>query len=178
MSDIAQAVGVRKASLYNYYSSKEDLLLALLEDSLRSWTEACQYGSSRHTNLEAKLAAYLRSVVEFGRENPQAMALIRLATAQVPGDLRVKVQARFADYESQWHEELTGLFRQAVDSAEIRAEDPATLALAWGIFLDGIAIRFVFSNERTEALVENLPGLWTLFWRGLSGNDPEAEISA
>ena len=178
MSDIAREVGVRKASLYNYYRSKEDLLMALLEQSLSAWTEACDHQFDDQATLETKLAAYLTSLVEFGRTNPQAMALIRLATAQVPGDLRIKVQDRFADYESTWHQELTTIFRQAVDSGEIRPADPASLALAWGIFLDGIAVRFVFANERTEALVNNLHTLWSLFWRGLSGTDPQTEISA
>ena len=177
MSDIAREVGVRKASLYNYYSSKEDLLMDLLEQSLGSWTEACEQDFDSETNLEVRLAAYLRSLVEFGRTNPQAMALIRLATAQVPGDLRIRVRECCAEYEAKWRRELTGLFREAVDRGEIEPADPATLSLAWGIFLDGVAIRFIFATEGTEAVVSNLQSLWEFFWRGISGNSPSTEIS-
>lgn len=177
MSDIAREVGVRKASLYNYYSSKEDLLMALLEQSLCSWTEACTQDLSQETDLETRLAISLQSLVEFARTNPQAMALIRLATAQVPGDLRPRVEAHLSKHEAQWHAELTEHFRQAVESGEVQPADPATLALAWGIFLDGIAVRFILATGRTDAVVENLQTLWNLFWRGLTGNDPRTEIS-
>lgn len=179
MSDIAREVGVRKASLYNYYSSKEDLLLDLLERSLRAWTESCylDFEERDEATLESKLSTYLESVVRFARANPQAMALIRLATAQVPGDLREKVHERFASYEEEWHDELVAMFQQALEAEEIRPADPEVLTLAWGIFIDGIAVRFVLANERTDAVVDNLPALWGLFWRGISGTDPQTEIS-
>jgi AcrR family transcriptional regulator len=177
MSDIAKEVGVRKASLYNYYSSKEDLLMALLEQSVCSWAEACAQDLAEETDLEDRLAVYLQSLVVFARTNPQAMALIRLATAQVPGDLRPRVQAHLSEHEAQWHAELTEHFRQAVESGEVQPADPAALALAWGIFLDGIAVRFILATERTDVVVNNLQTLWNLFWRGLTGNDARTEIS-
>jgi AcrR family transcriptional regulator len=179
MSDIAREVGVRKASLYNYYPSKEDLLLDLLERSLRSWTESCYHGFKRTDadSLEVKLSAYLDSVVGFARTHPQAMALIRLATAQVPGELRAKVHKQFETYETEWHNDLVEMFRKAVDSGEITSADPEILTLAWGIFIDGIAVRFVLANDRTNAIIDNLQPLWRLFWRGLGGIDPQTEIS-
>ena len=177
MSDIAGEVGVRKASLYNYYSSKEDLLMDLLERSLSSWTEACDHDFSEETGLETRLAAYLQSLVEFARTNPQAMALISLATAQVPGDLRPRVHEHLSRHEGEWHTKLTDLFQHAIDRGEIRPGDPSTLALSWGIFLDGIAVKFLIPTARTEAVVENLQTLWNLFWRGLTGNDARTEIT-
>jgi len=177
MSDIAREVGVRKASLYNYYSSKADLLMDLLEQSLSSWSQACDQHSEGIDDIEGQLAAHLQSAVDFSRAHPQAMALIRLATAQVPGDLRRRVQSRCSDYEVKWRQEMTGLFQQAVDRGEVRSSDPAVLALFWSVFLDGILVNRVFATEKTESVVSSLQSLWEFFWRGVSGTSPHTEIS-
>jgi hypothetical protein len=105
------------------------------------------------------------------------MALIRLATAQVPGDLRRRVQSRCNHYEARSRQELTELFRRAVDSGEIEPADPATLALFWGVFLDGILVNRVFATDKTGSVVTNLQALWVFFWRGISGSNPHTEIS-
>ena len=177
MSDIARAVGVRKASLYNYYSSKADLLIELLEQGLSSWTEACAESLESFDPLEERLAAYLKTAVEFSRSNPPAMAIIRMATAQGPGDLRRRAEIHCADYEQAWRGRITAIFRQAVDDGEIQAEDPATAALFWGVFLDGILVRILLAGDRTESLLSSLQTLWEFFWRGISGSNPMTEIS-
>jgi AcrR family transcriptional regulator len=178
MSRIASQVGIQKASLYNYYDSKADLLMKLLEESLAAWSAACHRSLEGAGSVEARLAAYLGAAVEFSHTNPRAMALIRLAAAQVPGDLRVRVQSLVARYEASWRTEVTGLFREAIDRGELLSGDPKTLALYWSILLDGILINRVFATEKTESVVADLQALWRYFWRGISGNEPQTEISA
>ena len=43
-ADIAERVGVRKASLYNSYPSKDELLMELLRRSLTAANEYCLHG--------------------------------------------------------------------------------------------------------------------------------------
>lgn len=178
MSRIAGAVGVQKASLYNYYASKADLLMEILEQSLSSWSEACRRSLEGSETTEQRLAAYLGAAVEFSRSNPQTMALIRLAAAQVPGDLRLRVQSLIAGYEGSWRAEVTDLFKEAIDRGEVRSGDPETLALYWSILLDGILTNRVFATDKTESVVSDLQALWRYFWRGISGNEPQTEIPA
>jgi AcrR family transcriptional regulator len=178
MSRIASEVGIQKASLYNYYDSKADLLMDLLEASLRSWSAACRQSLEHSGTVEERLAAYLGAAVGFSHSNPQAMALMRLAAAQVPGDLRVRVQSLVARYEASWRAEVTELFREAVNGGEVRSGDPETLALYWSILLDGILINRVFTTEKTDSVVADLQALWRYFWRGISGKEPRTEIPA
>lgn len=178
MSDIARRVGVRKASLYNYYPSKADLLLALLESSLEAWERACRQALQREGAVEERLASYLAAAVNFARRNPQALGIIRLAAGQIPGELRRRVRALLARHEADWRELLTKLFAEAVERGEVRPADPYELGLFWSAFVDGILINQVFVTAKAERMIANLQPLWQLFWRGLSGYEATTELEA
>jgi AcrR family transcriptional regulator len=176
MSEIAERVGVRKASLYNYYASKADLLLDLLEKSLEQWEEACRASLAGETTVEERLAAYLGSAVRFGRSNPQAIGIIRLAAGQIPGDLRRRVQTLLANHDAEWREVLTRLFEEAIEKGEVTPADPYELSLFWSAFVDGVLINQVFATAKADTMVAKLQPLWVFFWRGVSGRMPATEL--
>lgn len=176
MADIARRVGVRKASLYNYYDSKAALMLELLERSLEEWGRSCELEFAPDTDFEDQLAGYLRAALEFTRTHPQAVGVIRLAAGQMPRDLRRKVHGLLEAHECRWRELLTGLFAQAIERGEIEEGDPAELALFWGVFVDGLIIRQIFATSDSHVVNEEVPALWRLLWRGLSGQVPAKEL--
>lgn len=176
MADIAARVGIRKASLYNYYASKADLLLELLDQSLNAWEQACTGALEREGPAEDRLAAYLTSVLRFSRTQSQAMGIIRLAAGQIPGDLRRRVRGVIARHERDWRRRLESLFAEAMEQGEIPPADPAAVALFWGVFVDGILINQVFVTDKAEPIVRTLQSLWACFWRGVSGRLPSAEV--
>lgn len=169
MAEIAQRVGVRKASLYNYYSSKQDLLLELLEDSLAAWEAASRPALGGEGSSEARLAAYLRATVRFAVENPQSVRIIRLAATQIGGSLGRKVKALLRRHEQESIGSLAEFFAAAVERGEIEGADAADLTLFWGVFVDGILINQVFGTAKAERYLARLPQLWDFFWRGVTG---------
>ncbi len=65
MSEIAERVGVRKASLYNYYPSKADLLMDLLGRGLAAWESASRPALEGPGSAEERLGAYLKAAMAF-----------------------------------------------------------------------------------------------------------------
>jgi AcrR family transcriptional regulator len=177
MGDIAKRVGVRKASLYNYYDSKADLMLDLLEGCLRDWRKSCQMQPGPETSIEDQLATYLRAALRFAENNPQAVGIIRLAAGQMPRDLRRRVHAILESYEGRWRDLLADLFQEAIDRGEIEKADPKDLSLFLGVFLDGVIIRQIFAAGETNTVFQEVPALWKLFWRGISGHPPTKELA-
>jgi AcrR family transcriptional regulator len=175
MSEIADRVGVRKASLYNYYASKADLLLDLLEQSLDDWERTCRASLESAGCLEERLARSLTAAVRFTLTQPQAVGVIRLATGQIPGELRQRVSVVLAEHEAAWRELLHARFREAVEVEELDG-DPVELELFWSVFVDGILVNQVFVTARAESTLAKLQPLWRLFWRGLSGRLPDTEL--
>ena len=60
MSDIAAAVNVQKASLYHHVSSKQEILLALLDRALAMLTEHISSISSQNISPDQKLRLMIR----------------------------------------------------------------------------------------------------------------------
>ena len=176
MADIAERVGVRKASLYNYYDSKADLMLELLEQSMGAWEEACQVDLAATMTVEERLAAYLSAALRFGQHHPQAVGIIRLAAGQMPGELRQRVNSILDRHDDAWRQTLTALFQEAIERGEVEEVDPYELGLFWSVFVHGLLINQIFDTGKGEAIIANLQPLWRHFWRGLSGHLPTTEI--
>ena len=85
MDDVARLAGVGVGTLYRHFPRKEDLVLELVRDSVRSFTESAHEALARDDPWEAvewlvrgKAASMARnrglrdaiSVIEFGDENP------------------------------------------------------------------------------------------------------------
>ena len=78
LSDVAEAAGVGKGTLYVYFKNKEELYLSVrmagfsdLLEKLRVWTE-----EDTHTPVE-KLEAVVREMVDFAFQNPHHFEMIR-----------------------------------------------------------------------------------------------------
>ncbi len=175
MADIAHRVGIRKASLYNYYDSKADLMIELLEQCLREWESSCEMEFAADATVEEQLAGYLNAALRFAQENPEAVGLVRLAAGQMPRDLRRRVQALLEAHGDQWRQLLSSLFCEAIERGEVSPADPRDLGLFWGVFVDGLIIRQIFGGEESDQIMAKVPALWELFWRGVSGQPPTRE---
>lgn len=177
MAEIAGRVGIRKASLYNYYDSKADLMVELLEQSLLDWEKACRLGDlSGDPSVEQRLAAYLAAALRFSRQHPQAVGIIRLAAGQMPSEVRDRVQRILDRHDAAWREALTALFTEAIERGEVEPVDPYELGLFWSVFVHGLLINQIFATNKADAMVARLESLWQLFWRGLSGRMPTTEL--
>ena len=167
MKDIASRVGVRKPSLYNYYSSKDELFLDLLDRSLKAWSEAGISALMDAGPLEERLQRHLKTAVAFANSHPHAVAICRLAVSQISGDLAPRVAKRLEAERTDYQTELAKLMQKAVDRGEI-APPIEEKALAWSAFFDGILFNLVFEHAGSSAYRDHLDALWRVFWNGLA----------
>ncbi len=176
MTDIAKRVGLRKPSLYNYCSSKEELFMELLEGSLAAWGEASSPALEEDGTCRARLRGHLERTVGFAVHHPHAMALCRLAVAQVSGELNDRVQALLLEERLEYQRRMEAFFTEALEAGEVVAETPELLTLAWLTFLDGVLTHQLFAvGDRRPYFLDHLDELWRLFWRGIAaGGEDDA----
>lgn len=176
MSEIAERVGVRKASLYNYYDSKADLLMDLLGRSLAAWEMASRPALEGPGTTEERLGAYLKAATAFADRNPQAVGIVRMAATQVGGELRGQVNDLLTEHEQASRGRVVDFFAEAVEKGEIEPAAPEELALFLATFLHGLLISQIFATSRAHEFKDHLPQLWEFFWRGVSGRKPQMEF--
>ena len=175
ISEIASRVGIRKASLYNYFSSKEELLLDLVDECLAAWKATSRGPLDGDGPLEGRLREHLLAAVDFTRREPEKVAILRVACTQIGGDLGRRVESLLADRRQEYFEVLAGLFSRGVESGELEpgSATPEQLGLTWLAFLDGLLSNLVFHPGTSDPFQDHIEAVWALTWRGLSGGWPE-----
>ncbi len=166
MADIAERVGVRKASLYNYYPSKEELLLDLLRRAMRSWEESCLPGLDGPGPAADRLWGYLRSSVELTRHHADLLATLRLAASQIGGDFGARVEREVVTHKVVHRERLGAAIGAAAAAGEVAPGAPEDLAYAFRMFVNGVLLGHLDCNGGEHLDDERLRRIWELFWRG------------
>ncbi len=76
MQDIAEFCGVAKGTLYNYFNSKEDLLLAVIQDALKPYDrEVEDLVDKKSVNADVKVKEIIRIQLRFFQDNRNLMIL-------------------------------------------------------------------------------------------------------
>jgi AcrR family transcriptional regulator len=70
LEDVAQEVGISRATLYYYVGTKEELLVALLEDPIAQVTASLKKVASQKLPASEKLASSLREYLHLLEEHP------------------------------------------------------------------------------------------------------------
>jgi AcrR family transcriptional regulator len=178
MSDLAERVGVAKPSLYNYYRSKEDLLLDLVEQAIRDWDDFCMAPFAAGGSFERQLGGHFRLVLEFARERPNQVAIFHLASTHVQGDLAARVQSLVSEFENQLTARVRERLVEAVASGELPQIDPAEAQLFLATFFHGLLFLQTNCPQQAGDVAGRLPAIWTYLYRALSGRAPRETLFA
>jgi AcrR family transcriptional regulator len=144
---ISLAAGYAKGTIYNYFPSKEELFLAVVEEAVAQATAA----GSAPTEAPAweRLAATLAGFCAWAREHdPFARVLVRECLMGTPG-----LYPRVMGAEAPLVGELAAILRQASASGELRDDVPAELlALAIAGLTDLALVEHWASDNSTPSL--------------------------
>src|SRR5579863_451560 len=127
MSDIRERIGGSKATLYNYFPSKEKLFFEVMHQAKEAELEAIT------GDLDADTDDLKRELVHFGQQfmtvlySPDAIAVRRLAIAESRhSDIgRLSFEQAVAPIEKQ----VTEFLRKVMKRGALRTADPKTAAM-------------------------------------------------
>jgi AcrR family transcriptional regulator len=159
MDEIAELVGVSKPMLYEYFNSKEGLLLACIRQSravLREVTEQATVGA---TGAEDALRRGLLAFFVFIRERRQAWSLLRHEMALIGTPAADEVE----ETRRQQTDLIAALMSDHFDSGdELRAEAAAE-------FVVGACERLAIWCERHEEVSPEMATRYAMdvLWAGL-----------
>ena len=126
MQDIADAVNLQKASLYHHIDSKQEILLALLDQALDLLIEDLEAIVESDSPPPAKLEAAIHNYVEKMADHADLASVLLLEYRS----LAVENQRRHIDrrdrFEQLWRQILT----EGMQSGDFRDLDPAVTGFA------------------------------------------------
>jgi len=116
LREVAEAVGMRKASLYHHFASKEDIVEAVVNDGVRFVHEAViaaledNETATPGARLEAAIHAHLSALHGHGDYTSASIRVFTFGSALAPESVRLVRRA----YEDVWRELIAQLQRDGV----------------------------------------------------------------
>ncbi|MBD9485580.1 TetR/AcrR family transcriptional regulator [Pseudomonas sp. PDM14] len=128
MNTIAQAVGLPKANLHYYFSSKLGLYVAVLSNVLDQWDATFNY-LSVDDDPAAALSSYIRAKLEFSRNQPLASRIFAMEVISGGEHL----SGHFTQDYRDWFRGRAAVFQAWIDAGKLDPIDPVHLIfLLWG----------------------------------------------
>ena len=127
MSDIAAAVSLRKASLYHHVSSKQEILLELLERALELLLERISLITTQNISADEKLQRMIREYLQILVENIDLASVLLFEHRSLERRQRTRHIPNRDKFESLWKDVII----EGVDKKIFTCENPgvATRAL-------------------------------------------------
>ncbi len=160
MDEIAERVGVSKPMLYEYFNSKEGLLLACIQQSRAALREATERATVGATTAEEALRRGLLAFFVFIRERRQAWSLLRHEMALIGTPAADEIEQTRRQQTDLIAALMSGYFDSGDD---LRAEASAE-------FVVGACERLAIWCERHEDVSPEMATEYAMdvLWSGLS----------
>ena len=126
MQDIADAVNLQKASLYHHIDSKQEILLALLDQALDMLIDDLEAIVSSEKPAPQKMKAAIHGYVEKMAGHADLASVLLLEFRSLAPEFRRKHIKRRDRFEGLWRQ----ILQQGMDSGEFRNMDPAVTGFA------------------------------------------------
>jgi AcrR family transcriptional regulator len=124
MQDIAEAVSLQKASLYHHVSSKQEILLALLDRALEMLFERVSQISSQVMTPDEKIRQMMRCYLQSLTEHIDLAAVLLLEHRSLEPKLHARHVPNRDRFEALWRD----VVKEGVQSGVFECHDPALSA--------------------------------------------------
>ena len=126
MQDIADAVNLQKASLYHHIDSKQEILLALLDQALDLLIEDLEAIVEADSPPPDKLEAAIHSYVKKMAEHADLASVLLLEYRSLVAENQRKHIDRRDRFEGLWRQ----ILREGMENGDFRDLDPAVTGFA------------------------------------------------
>jgi AcrR family transcriptional regulator len=148
MDDIAEGTGLSKGTLYLYFKSKEDLIIAILDRIFRGLFEQLE---ARKGNELSATEAIWRFTDEATRDYKRMLHMVPIAYEFLALAFRNKtVQKALKQYFNLYMVALVPIIQRGIDSGEFREVDAQEVAIAAGAIFEGTVLLWVYDKSRVD----------------------------
>jgi TetR/AcrR family transcriptional regulator len=140
---VAREAGISVGSLYQYFQTKENLFLTLIEESHATLTSVIDDIFARVPGFFDRVEALLRAAVEWSQKDPDLLNLYIACTTEELAPLAAKLSGRIESVAARRYSQMVA---EAKERGEIDADlsEPATAFCLDNLFL---IVQFSFGSE-------------------------------
>jgi AcrR family transcriptional regulator len=167
LAQIAEQVGMKKQSIYSHFKGKDELFLAIVNDTFQiEVAREKKYLDEHFTEpLKDCLLKSLRGYVDRYQYDSRLKFWLRVSFFP-PAHLYEQINKYSYSYIDKVDSFYFERFKKASLEREMEHISPETATMAYSALADSISVELVYSGvERTE---KKLSAAWEVFWKGIS----------
>jgi AcrR family transcriptional regulator len=145
MDDIAEETGLSKGTLYLYFKSKEELIIAILDRIFQGAFK--QLEARKNSKLSSSEAVY-QFTEEAIRDYKKMLYIVPIAYEFLALAFRNQtVKKALKQYFRQYMDVLVPIIQRGINSGEFRQVDAQEVAIAAGAIYEGTILLWVYDNN-------------------------------
>jgi TetR/AcrR family transcriptional regulator, cholesterol catabolism regulator len=127
LAEIADAVGLSKATLYHYFSRKEEILGTIVVTTIRDLNAFIDRAIAHVTSPEARLTAFLEAQADFFEQHPTwfQVLLTRFSNLTEP-----KLRDEAVEWRINYENTIKGIIRDGVNAGVFHTDRPNSVVRA------------------------------------------------
>lgn len=175
MKEIADAVGIKKASLYAHFAGKEELFFAIYEDldeEYQALTNAIMENTAG-LDSEGKLRHMFEEYIAYYARHPEIQAFWNQIIFFAPQAICQRFMDHAGIYDAKVRQWIEDAIKEGIDSGQLQPDDPARVAFAYRAFREGLLNGMIFSPK--SYCEERLKSMWGYMWTGIRGGKRSEE---
>lgn len=159
MREIAEAAGLGKSTLYDYFRTKDEILVYFFEDQLNDLTEAAQQIAMQNIPADKRLRQITRMHMEFLQANRSLFMKLSVEAQRLKLESRKQIQERRHSYQDL----IRALIEEGIREGTFRKVDSL---LAARILITSMAPA-VFTSRPSGAPTEMVKETMEIFFKGI-----------
>jgi TetR/AcrR family fatty acid metabolism transcriptional regulator len=169
MSDIARAAGVGKATVYEYFSGKQEIYAEIIHEYLDSASTAAakeMFGArTPREKLSALLGAWLRTTVS--ESDDLIMLFLDVWTEAIRGTSRGSEDAmHLRSVFQEYREFVAAILQEGIDAGDLRPMDTMTVASSLLATFDGVLLQWLLDRESID-VEKTIDAVLDVIWNGI-----------
>jgi AcrR family transcriptional regulator len=148
MDDIAEETGLSKGTLYNYFKSKDDLIIAILDRIFQREFKAFEGTDVSSMSASDTIWLFADTIAQdiklMLRLMPVAYEFLALAFRNKTVQKALKV------YVNRYMNILVPIIQSGIDSGEFKKVDAKDVAIAMGAVLEGTILIWVYDKSLVD----------------------------
>ena len=146
--DIAQAMNIKAASLYNHITSKQEILVHIIITIAEEFTEVMEEVCQSETSAIAKIERIIQLHIDITLRDPDALACLNNDWMHLENESDLKY---FLKMRSQYEENFRQIVKVGVQNGEILNRNPEVIIFS---ILSTLRTLYIWYNK-TKSLNEN-----------------------
>jgi TetR/AcrR family transcriptional regulator, cholesterol catabolism regulator len=159
MQEIASAAGLGKSTLYDYFRTKDEILIYFFEDQLNDLTEEAQKIAMQNCSADVRLRKIMEAYVESLQANKSLFMKMTLESQR----LRVESQKQIQKSRHAYQDMIRALIEEGIREGVFRPVNPL---LAARLLLGSIG-PVIYGSRLTGTPQEMLKETLDIFFRGI-----------